>query len=100
MASGRKPSMLRINTRAGRGIGVAVGVNVGVGVSVCVGEGVMLGVVEGVTVAVEIILKPRLGSRQEVRNRSARLRVRIRFITNLSIDFYCNPSKLFISYPI
>jgi len=61
MASGRKPSMLRISTRRalGRGDGLAIDVSVGVGVRVTVGGGrvggtVLVWVGRGKSVAVSV----------------------------------------------
>jgi len=87
MASGRKPSMLRMSTRDGRAIVVAVGSMTTTGVTVTVGgwKGVGVTVYTGTDVGVGSGVETR--GRHEVRKRSVRVKVRARLITNLSVDF-------------
>jgi hypothetical protein len=94
IASERKPSMLRIRARAGRGSGVAVGSWATTGVMVSVGgwNGVGVEVKTGTVVGVGSGVGTT--GKQEVRSRSVRRKVRVRFITILSIDFYFIQSTL------
>ena len=97
MVSGMNPSMLRMRARTGRGRGVTVGSWATTGVTVAVSgwKGVAVRVETTVPViagsGVELADRPcapRTWGRQEVRSRSARRKVRVRFIGQLD----CNPS--------
>jgi hypothetical protein len=85
--------MLRMRARTGRGTGVAVGSWATTGVTVSVGgwKGVGVTVETGAAVGaesgVETVDRPRTRGRQEVRSRSARRKVRVRFISKLSGNF-------------